>query len=177
MKTTPILLLLAGFSGASVIPAGFAAPAPKAELRTAVSFFEPEKFTDVRDSNVSTEKSRADILDQLKTHLQERAQTYVPEGGKLSVTVTDVDLAGDFEPWRGPSAQDVRIVRDMYPPRINLSFRLTDANGDVIKQGSRELRDLNFMQGISIARNDPYHYEKALLDDWLRSEFQPNKKN
>jgi hypothetical protein len=177
MKTTRILsLLLVGLSGVNLAPTVFAAN-PKPEPRTEVIFFEPEKFTDVRDSTLGSERGRTDTLEVLKTYLQDRAQIYVPEGAKLSVTITDVDLAGDFEPWRRTSAQDVRIVRDIYPPRINLSFKLTDANGEVVKQGSRELRDLNFMQSISTMANDSYRYEKALLDDWLRSEFQRTKKS
>ena len=31
---------------------------------------------------------------------------------------------------------DVRIVRDIYPPRIDLHFQLIDANGDIVKKAS-----------------------------------------
>ena len=41
----------------------------------------------------------------------------VPEGDKLTITFTDIDLAGDFEPWRGPQWDEVRIVKAIYPPR------------------------------------------------------------
>ena len=102
----------------------------------------------------------------------------MPEGHLLSVTFTDIDMAGDFEPWRGPRFDDIRIVKDIYPPRINLSFRLTDAEGNVVKEGTRELRDLAFMMKITMAfRDDPVRHEKALLDDWLRSEFPRVRKN
>ena len=40
------------------------------------------------------------------------------------VTVTNIDVAGDIESWRGPGRCDVRIMKDTYPPRIDLSFRL-----------------------------------------------------
>ena len=45
----------------------------------------------------------------------------------------------------------------------------------VIKEGTRRLRDLNFMMALNVNREDPLRYDKNLLDDWLRKEF-PRKK-
>jgi hypothetical protein len=68
-------------------------------------------------------------------------------------------------------------VKDIYPPRIDLTFRLTDAEGNVVQEGKRELRDLTFMMKITTAfRDDPVRHEKALLDDWLRSDFKQVRK-
>ncbi|HEX2854607.1 MAG TPA: DUF3016 domain-containing protein [Opitutaceae bacterium] len=176
MKTALIksLVMLGGLGGTFLFT-GLAAPAP--EYRTEVVFFEREKFTDVRDQNFDNDKNRDAILEQLKTYLQERAQLYVPEGAKLSVTIKDVDMAGEFEPWRTPAGHDVRIVKEIYAPRIKLAFQFTDANGEVVKQGTRDLRNLDFMRNSFGNFNEPYRYEKALIDDWLRAEFPRAKKN
>ena len=169
MKTSPLFLLASfGLASASALPAA-------AEMRTIaranVEFFEPQKFTDVCDSYMG-DSDRTTYLEQIRDHVLEQARYYVPEGQMLSVTFTDIDMAGDFAPWHGPRWSDVRIVKDIYPPRINLAFRLTDAEGRVVKEGKRELRDLAFMMKISMAfRDDSVRHEKALLDDWLRSEF------
>jgi hypothetical protein len=145
--------------------------------RADVAFFEPQKFTDVKDSYMG-DFERTTYLDGIRDHLLEQAKYYVPEGHHLSVTFTDIDMAGDFEPWRGPRWDDVRIVKDIYPPRIQLAFRLTDAQGNVVKEGKRDLRDLAFMMKINMSfRDDPVRHEKALLDDWLRSEFPRVRKN
>jgi hypothetical protein len=145
--------------------------------RAEVQFFEPQKFTDVRDSYMG-DPDRTTYLEQIRDHLLEQAKYYVPEGHKLSVTFTDIDMAGDFEPWRGPRWDDIRIVKDIYPPRMVLSFRLTDAAGNVVKEGKRDLKDLAFMMKISMSfRDDPVRHEKALLDDWLRSEFPRLRKS
>ena len=139
--------------------------------RANVEFFEPQKFTDVRDSYMG-DFDRTTYLEQIRDHLLEQAEYHVPEGHTLRVTFTDIDMAGDFEPWLGPRWSDVRIVKDIYPPRLNLTFRLTDAEGNVVKQGQRELRDLAFMMKITMTfRDDPVRYENALIDDWLRDEF------
>lgn len=179
MKIPLVLRVLCGVAAGAVSLTSSlrAASNEKALSRTEVTFFEPEHFTDARDNN-DTDKGRDYILGELKRHLEERAQTYIPEGAKLSVTITDVDLAGQFEPWRGPAAADVRIVKEIYPPRIKLSFRLTDANGDVTKQGDRELANMNFlMTAAPTLISDPYRHDKALIDDWLRTEFRHEKKN
>lgn len=138
--------------------------------QTQVRFLEPENFTDVRDGWAS-DFSRDAYLSEFRDYIADRAENLLAPGQKLSVTFTDIDLAGDFEPWHGPRFNDVRIVKDLYPPRMNLHFQLTDANGAVIKEGSRQLRDLAFLmkRGLSI---DPLRYEKELLDSWLRSELR-----
>ena len=66
----------------------------------------------------------------------------------------------------------MRIVRDIYPPRLGLEFRLLDPAGRVVRSGSRALSDLAFLLKITGGfRDDPLRHEKALLDDWLRAEF------
>jgi hypothetical protein len=174
MKTSRITLLtLLGI--VTVLTVG-AAPA-RTVARAEVNFFEPNKFTDVRDSYMG-DHERTTYLENIRDHVLERAKHYVPEGHTLSVTFTDIDMAGDFEPWRGPQFDDVRIVKDIYPPRMELAFQLKDAEGNVVKEGRRVLRDLSFLMKINMAfRDDPVRHEKALLDDWLRDEFQRVRKN
>ncbi len=170
MKTLRLFLTAVfGLAAAGAIRAADdAKPAPRAE----VIFSHPEKFTDVKDDAIGTEKGRDATLGLIREYLVQQAAYYVPEGEKLTITVTDVDLAGDFEPWRGPNFQDVRIVKDIYPPRIDLAFKLSDAGGKALKEGKRELRNLAFTMDISINRDDPLHFEKTLLDDWLRRDFK-----
>ncbi|HUR59839.1 MAG TPA: DUF3016 domain-containing protein [Opitutaceae bacterium] len=157
--------------------ANAARPAPT-DVRAEVLFLEPEKFTDVKDSYMSDDVNRTTYLDQLRDHLIEQARSYVPMGAKLAVTFTDIDLAGDFEPWRGPRFDDIRIVKDIYPPRLKFSFRLIDAEGNVVKQGDRDMRDMAFQMKITMGTNsDTLRYEKGMLDDWMRSEFPRLPKN
>lgn len=174
MKSTYVLFL-----GALAMSPALALGATETRTiaRAEVVFFEPLKFTDVRDSQ-SGDSSRTTYLEQIRDHLLEQAKYHVPEGHLLRVTFTDIDMAGDFEPWRGPRFDDIRIVKDIYPPRISLSFRLTDAEGNVVKEGKRELRDLAFLMKITMGfRDDSVRHEKALLDDWLRSELPRVRKN
>jgi hypothetical protein len=65
----------------------------------------------------------------------------------------------------------VRVVKDIYPPRIDLRFRLTDADGRTLSEGERSLRDSAFLTRDGLDSNDPLRFEKRLLDSWLRKEF------
>ena len=171
MKTNR--LFLCAVAALAAIGTTYAADsAAKAAEKTEVTFSHPEKFADVRDAYMESEKGRDGLLGELKDYIVQRAKNYLPAGETLSITVTDVDLAGDFEPWRGPQTADVRIVKDVYPPKIDLEFKVTDSAGAVVKEGKRQLRDLAFMMKLSINRDDNLRFEKALIDDWLRSDFK-----
>ena len=173
MKTLRITLTaLLGMAAVVGVRAADAKVAPRA----AVTFVDPDKFTDAADGYRGSDYGRDANLSELKTHIERKANSYVPEGQRLEVTITDVDLAGEIEPWRSPQMQDVRIVKEIYTPRIDLSFKLLDASGAVVKEGKRQLRDMNYMMNINPNRNDSRVYEKALLDDWFRSEFTRVKK-
>lgn len=134
-----------------------------------VGFADPTGFDQDRHSPMEGEKTRLAWMNALGRHLAEGASARLPEGQRLDVRITDVQRAGGFEPWRTQS--DVRIVRDIYPPRIDLEFRLLAADGSTLRSGTRQLRDSAFLMRASTYTNDPLRYEKALLDDWLRKEL------
>jgi hypothetical protein len=137
-----------------------------------VTFDHPEKFTDVKDAEMATEKGRDAILAQIKDFVETRAKSYLRDGQKLEVKFTDIDLAGDFEPQLGPRFHDVRIVKDIYIPRLKLEFKLTGADGKVINEGKRELTDLGFMMRPAFPPSDNLRFEKDLLSDWLREDVK-----
>lgn len=171
MKDTSILLPLAGL--ALVLAAGCASPSmskPAAEVTNiTVDFKDADRFTDARSSfSGSTDEGYLDIL---SSHVKQSAARYVKADQKLAVTITDVDLAGDITP-RGGAGNDVRVVKDIYRPRITLTFKLTAADGSVVKEGDRTLVDSFFMNNIGVVgRDEPLYYDKAMLTDWVKNEF------
>ncbi len=145
-----------------------AAPLVATAATVQVRFTDPAKFTDV-GRGLSYAGDVEDVLAKLRAFLVDRANRVLPADDKLEVTVTDIDLAGSYEPSQRYS-REVRVVRRTYPPRIDLAFRLT--RGDtLLKDGTRSLRDAAFLDVALRYRNDALGYEKQLLDDWLRSEF------
>ena len=139
--------------------------------RVSVTFVQPERFTDVKDSLLASPKGTADLLAEIDRYLHTAGERYVPPGLALEIQVTNIDLAGEFEPWRGPEFDRVRIMRDVYPPRFALEFRLTDAGGAVVKEGQRVLLDQLYLSAAALNNGDPLYYDKLLLGGWLRQEF------
>lgn len=156
----------------AVIAIALFSAAAQASDRVEVGFVHPEKFTDA-GHYWGGDRARETNLAELASHIERRAGQLLPQGQKLAVSITDLDMAGAYEPWRR-GAGDVRVVRDVYPPRIDLSFRLVAADGAVLKEGERRLRDLAFGNGNVVYPNDRLRHEKALLDVWLERELAPH---
>jgi Protein of unknown function (DUF3016) len=139
-----------------------------------VDYANAKEFTDVGDERRQpTDAERDAILKQLTTFIEQRAGARVPQGSTLAITVTDIDRAGEFEVWRGPQADHIRVFKPVYSPRIKLTFSLVDANGGKIAGGDRDLRDLDYLTGIIDDRQDPLRYEKRMLNRWIQREFHP----
>jgi hypothetical protein len=154
---------------AALLTTALLAALPAAGADADVAFVQPGKFTDVRRD--ARGNGREEVLESLHAHLVERAARWLPADEKLEVRVSDVDMAGDFEPWTG-ARDDIRIFRAIDPPRVNLAFRLLAADGSVRRQGERRLVDTSYLSGGDVrSSDDPLRFEKALLDRWMSREF------
>lgn len=127
-----------------------------------VRFINSERYSDAG--------ARDGTLAALRSHLQRLGERFLAPGQTLTVDILDVDLAGQYEPWRRNLA-DVRILRDVTPPRIKLRYVLTE-RGKRSRSGEDNLTDINYQMNPSArSSSDRLVYEKALLDDWFRRNF------
>lgn len=137
-----------------------------------VQWTDPSGFSEITHSGNRWEAKRGNWVNDLAGHLASQAAPRLPDGQTLAVTFTDIDLAGDYEPWRGPRASDIRMLRDIYPPQITLDYQLIDADGQAVaSQQQVVLRDLGFLRSSPASaryRNDSLRHEKQLLDRWLQ---------
>ena len=180
MKTAACYIrfaLLVGLTAAT--RALFAAETKPVDGRITVIFSHPEEYTDIRDnqSDFDNERGRERYLPFIQEYLEQEAGRRLPAGQKLTVTFSDIDLAGDFEPWHGVQFSDIRIIKDLYIPRLTFTFKITDENGVVLREGERKLVELAYQMRITTGfRDDQLRYEKGMLSDWLRDELKPAKK-
>lgn len=116
-------------------------------------------------------------MTQLAEYLRKEAGERLAPGQSMDVTITDIQRAGRFEPGLGFRWDSVRIMRDIYPPRMTLDVRITGADGQVLAQGQHKLADTSYLMNSSLLGNtDPLRYEKRMIDDWLRREL-PAQRN
>lgn len=178
ISTTTLFAVFALGLGAATIQAEkAAAKATDADGgRVQVVFQDPDKFTDVKDGMMESDKGRDAVLDDIKRFIVDRAPDFLGAGQKLVITFTEIDLAGEYEPWRTPPASDIRIVKSIYPPRLDFTYKLVDGTtGATIKEGKEELRDLAFQTRLTIHRDDPLRYEKDMLLSWMREALREPK--
>ncbi|MEY3607583.1 MAG: hypothetical protein RLZZ447_371, partial [Verrucomicrobiota bacterium] len=92
----PAPLFLLALLAAAGLPA-----APESPARVRVEFREPDAFVDAAERFPGDPRDTGH-LDRLRDYLVRAADPRLPAGHRLEVTFTAVDLAGEFEPWRGP---------------------------------------------------------------------------
>lgn len=137
-----------------------------------VRWQDPARFTEIRRSGNPREAARGTWVLQLAEHLRVRAGRHLAAGERLAVEIVDIDRAGEYEPWHGIQYHDIRVIRDLYPPRIVLRFERTAADRRVLARGERTLRDAAFLMHTSGAGDgDPLRHEKAMLERWLAREL------
>lgn len=168
---TAVLLAVAALSTAAPARAQ-ATQETSSAARVSVTYVNPDKFAENRMFGMQDRFNHIDYLGELKDYLLKRGEKILPPGQRLHVNITDIQLAGAYEPSSGAQSNHIRMMRDVYPPRIDLNFKLTDQDGKVLREGTRVLRDLNYLRdGLNApgARSgESLYYDKALLDRWLR---------
>ena len=168
-------LLALATLGASAAPRTVTDPqAPRAlsgDSPVQVSWSDPAKFTELRSSANRWEAERGNWVYDLAAYIRTTAAPRLAPGQTLEVTINDIKRAGDYEPQHGPRAQDIRIMKEIYPPRMTLAYVLKDAQGNVVKESAEEkLIDMGYLSsGVGLlSDSDSLRYEKRMLKDWLR---------
>ena len=156
MKTLTFLIL------SSLILIG----AASAEVQ--VTFEEPEQYRDIDYGDGNTRRGIRVHIPILEKHIIKTGKRFLEEGQVLTMTVTDVDLAGDYEPWHSPDFDDIRIVKSIYPPRMSFSYELKDAEGNLLSSGEENLVDMSFQYRLKSRPYDELFYDKEMITDWMR---------
>jgi len=144
--------------------------------QVSVTWQAPEKYTDIKAA-VGTDSVFQDVVTgELGTVFADLAKK-LPDDVRWNVTVTNVDLAGEVHHAKGVTGKDVRVIKDIYLPRMSLSYSMVDDKGVKIAEGSDEIKDLTFlMKGPHIASGHTVlKYEEKMLQDWFRNQQRDNK--
>ena len=137
-----------------------------------VAWGDPEQFSEVRYSQNRYESRQGNWVVELADHIAEETTRALPSGERVEVEILDIDRAGEYEWTSYATNQDIRVLRDLYAPRIDLRFHRLDAGGNLVSEGERRLTDLNYLWGPApFPSSDPLRYEKRLIDQWVRKEF------
>jgi hypothetical protein len=157
-----MITLLALFTFVSLLPVAYAATSE-------VTWTDHEKYRDIYSGSDGRKSFRERTFKNLEKHFAKLAEN-LPEGQMLKINVTDVDLAGDA---RSGGINQLRVVKEIYYPRMNFSYELINTDGSIITSDEIVLKDMNFMMGSNLKyRNKSLGYEKKMLDDWFFDTFK-----
>ncbi|MDP5212783.1 DUF3016 domain-containing protein [Pseudoalteromonas tunicata] len=124
-------------------------------------------FRDVRPSNETRGGYHKRIQNQFEQHFASLAEQ-LPQGYKLGIKITNIDLAGDVN-FSG--TRELRIVKPIFFPKVEFNYVLTDNSGKLIDKADVSLKDMGFMDKMKLGRDEEFYYEKRIISDWFSGEL------
>ena len=136
-----------------------------------VKFNSPEKFTDFKSDVSSSKSNRSKLMKELENLIIKSSGSYVNSSEKMEIIITNVDMKGSY--FFG-SSNLFRVVKDTDRSSLEFSYKVTDMNGFISKQGEINLTNRN-LQSKSRSRIKNRHshftYEMTMYDTWLKKNF------
>lgn len=162
--------LLSTLSAAAL---GLAMSAGVQAATVAFEHADPSDFRDIRATEQGQKNFEESVLRELEEQFAEEAAK-LPEGQTLQVTLKDVDLAGEIEYFHRFYPFGLRVIRNVDFPRMEFSYVLRDANGEVLKAGDEKISDLSFNFPVSRTRDhqSALNYERELIHEWAKETLR-----
>jgi hypothetical protein len=135
--------------------------------KVTVNFPNWEKYDDILDEFEPSDQGELNILKEMTRSMDALAGQEIPEGEHLTLTFTNIDLAGEFL----ASNRALRTMKTIYPPRLVFTYSLTNSTGQVIKSGKEDLTDDLYLQRIPNDPGDPRNFEKTMMKDWMETKL------
>jgi hypothetical protein len=136
-----------------------------------INFVQPEKFSDFQIQGRQENVSAGIFRDQVSRYLSPIIAKRFP-GDNLTLTFTEIDLAGRIDLSRTRKLSNIRIDRNIASPlRLYFDYTLTDSNGKILANGTKSLVDTDYLYRYTYyseqAKTATLFYEKATLSRWI----------
>ncbi|WNC71792.1 DUF3016 domain-containing protein [Thalassotalea psychrophila] len=140
-----------------------------------IDWVEPDKFTDIRPGNESRSNMQKRVFKELEQHFSELAEK-LPAEQTLKISVTNLDLAGDIRYMVGPNNSTIRVVEDLYFPKMKFDYQLVSSDKSIISTAKADIKDMSFNTGVRRSMSsEAFYYEKNMIDDWFYKTFPETK--
>lgn len=136
-----------------------------------ITWIAPEKYRDVASANTNKRKFQQRVIDDLEKYFHKEVPKFLNQHETIEVNVHDLDLAGDVRPMMSHGS-DMRVVKSIYPPMIDIEYSIKDKDGKVVRQQRKRFRDIAFNMGSPVTGTKSLGYEKAMLKKWMRNELK-----
>jgi hypothetical protein len=148
--------------------------ATQQEATVKVNWQNPEKYSDIRPSSGSKKAYQKRVISAFDKIWADFAKK-LPVGHSLVVTVKDLDLAGDVNPMYRIDHSDIRVIKEIYFPRMTFDYQLLDSAGQVVAaEQDVKVKDMGFMHSSPIGLgSSEFVYEKQMLKHWFQKTLTP----
>ena len=142
-----------------------------------VTWQNPEKYADIETDDLDQQAFQARLFKPLEKEFSQQAGR-LPEGSRLTVTVTNLDLAGERRIRN--DGDYMRVVNDGYFPKMALDYTVTDAAGAVVSgQRGMDFSDLGFLDANAAIRANQspqaFYYETQMVRHWFDDTLGADK--
>ncbi|WP_371186935.1 DUF3016 domain-containing protein [Thalassotalea maritima] len=136
-----------------------------------VNWVDPQSYTDIRSGDESRKRFEERVFKELEQHISELAAK-LPAEQTLKMDVVNLDLAGEIRYMVGPNNDSIRVIEDLYFPKMRFNYSLLDKDGKVLAQGKENIKDMGFFNSTHQRLNrESFTYEKAMISDWFEETF------
>ncbi len=135
--------------------------------RVQVRFGSPESYSDL--TGVS-EKDIESLFASIGDAFNRYSEWTLSKDYRMEIVVQDIDLPG----WIDSSDIDLPKERkfiDMYPPKIEFIYKVSDSNGKVIYVGYKRLIEYEYLDYL-ISKDHPDEYYQNLIAWWSLKELR-----
>ncbi len=142
-----------------------------------VTWQNPDKYTDIKPSN-GTDKSYRKSVDKALGGEFKKLAEKLPSGQKLTVNVTNLDLAGEVDPIPSRGGYQLRVLKDSYYPQMVFEYKITDATGKSVQESKTvDIKDMGFMSGsVNAASSQDFYYERRMIREWFNKDVMTKDK-
>jgi hypothetical protein len=142
-----------------------------------VNWQNTHKYTDIDSANLG-KKSMLNSIDKSFTKEFNELAAKLPVGFQLTITVTDLDLAGEVEPSPFSMMDQIRLLKDLYIPKITFDYQVLSAGGvSILEAKNFTLKDMQYLSGLrSTQSSESYYYERKMISEWFTKDVLPNVK-
>ncbi len=159
------------FSALLLFSVGLTTAFSKEPENVRINFVQPKNFSDFHIQGRLEEPSAGIFRDQISAYLSPIIAKRFP-GDTLTLTFTNIDLAGRIDPSKTRKLSNVRIDRNVASPlRLYFDYALTDSHGNMLATGSKSLVDADYLYRYTYypeqAKSATLFYEKVTLYRWI----------
>ncbi|WNC67942.1 DUF3016 domain-containing protein [Thalassotalea nanhaiensis] len=162
--TIILAMLLASCSNTTVEPKTVSATAGSATIK----LVNPHDFSDIDTGNIGIQSNfEQNVADKLAEALDDH---FKESGMSIDITFSDIDLAGETK----FNTQEIRILKDLYIPRMSFEYVIKDAAGKLILSDTAVIKDMGYLSRrlTGLDANDSLGYDIRMLIEYFEKALK-----